>query len=612
VERQARTDCHRHLATLLRARAAEAPGAPAILALDRAPATYADLVRQLERTRDAFRVAGIGTGHTVASVIPDGPEAAVAFLAIASTAIAAPLNPAYRESELGFYLEDLGARAVVLPAGGAPEARRAAMALGVAIFDLVPDPTVAGLFTLHGEPASAVLEHETASPTDVALVLHTSGTTARPKIVPLAHDNLCISAGNIATSLTLTPVDRCLNIMPLFHVHGLVGALLSTLASGGSIVCTTGFNASRFLQWLADFQPTWYTGVPTMHQAVAERAAAAGWRHGTSLRLIRSCSAALPPTLLAELERRFSVPVIEAYGMTEGAHQIASNPLPPEAHKPGSVGRAAGPEVAVMSEAGVLVGPNQPGEIVIKGSNVMRGYVDPRANASAFADGWFRTGDQGYLDDEAYIFLTGRLKELINRGGEKVAPREIDEALLAHPAVAQAVAFGMADPRLGEVVAAAVVLRPGVHATERQLRDFALLRLAFFKVPERIVFLNELPKGPTGKIQRIGLADRLGLMTPSPPAAEEGLVADAPVDRVAEIAADLLGMPGVDPSKSFLEAGGDSLLGVQFVARLSDAFDVEVSLLDLFDARSLSVLASVIAERVLSEIECLDQDDAVA
>ena len=343
-------------------------------------------------------------------------------------------------------------------------------------------------------------------------MLHTSGTTSRPKIVPLTHDNLCASAKNIGAALRLTPDDACLNIMPLFHIHGLMAAVLASLAAGGSVCCTPGFNAFRFFAWFAAARASWVTAVPTMLQTLlpyAERnrdILAAG-----RLRLLRSSSASLPGPVMTALEAAFGVPVIESYGMTEAAHQMASNPLPPRPRHPGSVGVAAGPEIAILGEHGLLPA-GELGEIVIRGENVTAGYENnTTANAEAFRDGWFRTGDQGFLDAAGTLRLTGRLKELINRGGEKISPLEVDAVLSAHPAVAQCATFAMKHEKLGEEVAAAIVLRDGASVDERAIRDFAAEKLAPFKVPRRIVFLEEIPKGATGKLQRIGLAEKLGL-----------------------------------------------------------------------------------------------------
>jgi acyl-CoA synthetase (AMP-forming)/AMP-acid ligase II len=323
------------------------------------------------------------------------------------------------------------------------------------------------------------------------------------------------SASHIAATLALTQADRCLNIMPLFHIHGLIAAVLSSLRAGASVVCTEGFNALNFFARLDEFKPSWYTAVPTMHQAILSR----GERNReiaehAGLRFIRSSSASLPPQVMAALETTFGVPVIEAYGMTEASHQMASNPLPHRGERfAGAVGLSAGPEIAIMDADGNLLPPRELGEVVIRGRNVTAGYENnPDANASAFTNGWFRTGDQGFLDEQGYLRLTGRLKELINRGGEKISPIEVDTVLMDHPAVAQCLTFAMPHEMLGEEVAAAVVLREDATATDHELRDFLSERLAPFKVPRKIIFLDEIPTGATGKLQRIGLAAKLGLV----------------------------------------------------------------------------------------------------
>jgi acyl-CoA synthetase (AMP-forming)/AMP-acid ligase II len=348
---------------------------------------------------------------------------------------------------------------------------------------------------------------------DVALVLHTSGTTSRPKIVPLTHRNVCASAQHIAKSTAFSASDRGLNVMPLFHIHGLIAGILAPLSQGGEVHCTSGFNALKFFSQMEEIKPTWYTAVPTMHQAILSRAA--NNREVIAkvpLRFIRSSSSSLPPQVLAELEATFHAPVIEAYGMTEAAHQMACNPLPPGKRKPGTVGLAAGPEVAIMDTEGQLLATGSTGEIVIRGPNVTPGYENnDKANAENFTHGWFRTGDQGVMDSEGYISITGRLKEIINRGGEKISPREIDEILMDHAAVAQVVCFGIPHDKLGEEVGAAVVLREGQTATEKELRDYVATRVADFKVPRKILLLDEIPKGATGKLQRIGMAQKLGL-----------------------------------------------------------------------------------------------------
>jgi acyl-CoA synthetase (AMP-forming)/AMP-acid ligase II len=487
-------------------------GAPLAIGL-----TYAGLREHVNETVAALNEAGIGRGDRVAIVLPNGPEMAAAFVSIAAGATSAPLNPQYRFDEFEFYLTDLNAKALVVEAGASSVATDVASKLGLPVIGLKATPSRgAGRFALEfaeGARSRATPRGGPAGASDIALVLHTSGTTSRPKIVPLTQTNVAASARNVSGTLALTLADRGLVVMPLFHIHGLIAGVLAPLSVGGSIFCAPGFNALKFFGWMEEIKPTWYTAVPTMHQAILARA-----RHNTStiaatrLRFIRSSSSSLPPQVLAELESTFSTRVIESYGMTEAAHQMTSNLLAPGVRKPGTVGVAAGPEVAIMDEVGRILAQGESGEIVIRGDNVTLGYENnPRANAEGFSGGWFRTGDQGRMDDDGFLTITGRLKEIINRGGEKISPREVDEVLMDHPAVMQVVTFATAHDMLGEEVAAAIVLRDGETVTDRELREFVASRLADFKVPRKIVFLDEIPKGATGKLQRIGLAQKLGL-----------------------------------------------------------------------------------------------------
>ncbi|GAB5376866.1 MAG: acyl--CoA ligase [Acuticoccus sp.] len=480
---------------------------PALGQPGRPDLSYGELMSVIDTVGRQLAGLAIAPGDDVAIVLPNGPEMAAAFLAVGSHAVAAPLNPAYTRDEFAFYMEDLGAKLLI--ATGDTPAKAAAESLGIPVVDIVPNDA-AGAFRLASD---AEADARRNGPGDVALVLHTSGTTSRPKIVPLTARNVTASAHNIAATLHLVPDDRCLNVMPLFHIHGLIAAVLSSLAAGAAISCTTGFDALRFFGAMAEVKPTWYTAVPTMHQAILSRAARnAGIIADARLRFVRSSSSSLPVPVLKSLEETFGCPVIEAYGMTEAAHQMASNPLPPAARKPGSVGPAAGPEVAIMGEDGTLRDAGEIGEIVIRGANVTRGYrSNDKANAEAFTDGWFRTGDQGDMDAEGYVTIRGRLKEIINRGGEKISPREVDDVLMEHPAVAQVVTFAVPHDKLGEDVAAAVVLAEGATLDAGELRAFAGRSLAPFKVPRAVLFLDEIPKGATGKLQRIGLAEKLGL-----------------------------------------------------------------------------------------------------
>ena len=486
----------------------------AILAPAREPMTYAGLRGQAEQTVAALNRLGIGRNDRIAIGLPNGPEMATAFVSIACGATTAPLNPAYRLDEFEFYLSDLNAKALVVEQGSTSPAVGAAEKLGIAVLPIVAD-AAAGSFHFAADPATATAAANggMAGPDDIALVLHTSGTTSRPKIVPLTQRNLCASARNISGTLALTAEDRCMNVMPLFHIHGLMAAMLASLRVGASVFCTPGFNALKFFGWLEEARPTWYTAVPTMHQAILTRAGRSKEiLAATRLRFVRSSSSSLPPQVMQELEETFAAPVVEAYAMTEASHQMTSNPLPPRPRKPGTVGVAAGPEVGIMNDSGELLPAGAVGEVVIRGENVTPGYENnPKANAENFTNGWFRTGDQGVLDADGYLTITGRLKEIINRGGEKISPREVDEVIMDHPAVQQVVTFAMPHPKLGEEVAAAVVLREGQQANEHDIREFAGVRLADFKVPRKVLFLDEIPKGPTGKLQRIGLAEKLGL-----------------------------------------------------------------------------------------------------
>ena len=594
---------------MLGARAAKHPTAAALLAPGRSPLTYRGLDRHVQDTAKHLNALGLGANNRVAIVLPNGPEMATAFLAVASCAVSAPLNPAYRAEEFEFYLSDLQAKALIVQQDRESPARAVAQALGVTLIELTPQSEdSAGLFALQSPAVPAAAPSSPVGVDDIALILHTSGTTSRPKMVPLTHRNLLASAGNVACSLQLTANDRCLNVMPLFHIHGLVAALLASLSAGSSVVCTPGFASGSFFDWLEAFDPTWYTAVPTMHQAILAQAPQHQPKVTKSrLRFVRSSSASLPPQVMAELERTFDAPVIEAYGMTEAAHQMASNPLPPLTRRPGSVGLAAGPQLAIMHpDSPDLLSEDERGEIVIRGDNVTSGYVNnPGANTTAFASGWFRTGDQGYLDGDGYLTITGRLKEIINRGGEKVSPREVDEALLDHPSVAQAVAFAVPHPTLGEDVAAAVVLRPGAVITTEELRAYAFIRLADFKVPSQIVVVDDIPKGPTGKLQRIGLAALLhDVMSPA-------FVAPRTLTEevVARVWSETLDGAPVGVNDNFFALGGDSLKATRVIGRLASMLEIELPLASIFHNPTIAETAAVIEDLLLQQLANQDPED---
>ena len=482
----------------------------AITAPYRPALTYEALIDHVDQIGSELAGQGLTNADRVAIVLPNGPEMATAFLAVSSYMSAAPLNPAYKQSEYEFYLEDLNPKLVIVEENSSNPVRDAAKKLSIPVAEIkVSKNAAAGKFSLFDTSSAISLPSEKTE----ALVLHTSGTTSRPKVVPLTQQNLAVSAGNIAKTLKLKGVDHSLNIMPLFHIHGLIAVLCASISAGSSVCCTQGFNALRFFELAKSEKISWYSGVPTMHQAILLRGLRqAEMAKALKLRFIRSSSASLPPSVFDELAELFFCPVIEAYGMTEASHQMTSNPLPPQIQKAGFVGLPAGPEVCIMDSKGTQLQQGYEGEVCIKGDNVTPGYDNnPEANAQGFTNGWFRTGDQGVFDEDGYLKITGRLKEIINRGGEKISPLEIDNVFMEHPSIQQVVSFAVADKTYGEEIGIAVVLSQGEQLSEGELKTFATERLAKFKIPKHICFLEEIPKGATGKMQRIGLAKKLGL-----------------------------------------------------------------------------------------------------
>jgi acyl-CoA synthetase (AMP-forming)/AMP-acid ligase II len=465
--------------------------------------SYDNFREQVMTMADSLAALGIGPGDRVATVLPNGLPAVVSFLAASIAGTAAPLNPGYRHDEFSFYLDDTSAKILLCPPDGAADARKAAEGkVPVHSIDMDASGFVRIVDAPNGRKSPA------PAPDDIALVLHTSGSTGRPKRVPIRHRNIAASAGNIVKHYALAPDDVALCAMPLFHVHGLVASTISTLLSGGTIVVPSKFNPLSFWRTVRDCGVTWYSAVPTIHQLLLARAGNERPAGSEGLRFIRSCSAALPPEMMAKMEQVFGAPVLEAYGMTEASHQMSSNPQPPADRKPGSVGPGTGVKISIMDDQGTHLAQGSRGEVVIQGPNVVSGYENnPEANAKSFTNGWFRTGDQGFLDSDGYLILTGRIKELINRGGEKIAPREIDELLLTHPAVSEAVAFGVPHATWGEEVAAAVVLRE--PQTEAQILVFCKERLADFKRPKKVFIVESIPRTASGKIQRGAVAKAL-------------------------------------------------------------------------------------------------------
>lgn len=589
------------IADILRAHAQRKPKATAISAPGRSGLTYGRLWAHVAEVAETLNRIRISRNDRVALALPNGPEMATAFLAVSSCATSVPLNPAYRADEFESYLSDLKPKALMIQSDLDSAARAVAQARGLPVIELSPRlDQEAGIFALAGGARKNAIVSSFAQAEDLATVLLTSGTTSRSKQVPLTQAYICASADRVRSALHLDEQDRCLNIMPLFHVHGLIGALLSSIAAGATVICAPALYAPKFFEWLEQFHPTWYTAVPAMHQAILARATAnIETISRCPFRFIRSSSAPLPPQLMAQLESAFNAPVIETYGLTE-AFQITCNPLPPRKRKAGSVGVPDSPEdIAIIDPAGVMRRRGEIGEIVIRETKVVRGYENnPTPNECLFQNHWFKTGDQGFLDDEGYLFITGRLKEIINRGGEQISPYEIEQVLLDHPAVAQAVTFALPDARLGEDVAAAVVLRADAAATAGEIRKFVAARIADFKVPNQILVLDEIPKNSTGKPQRIGLAERLRIApNPRNHAAVEFVSPRTALEQMlAGIWVEVLGIERVGIHDDFFRLGGDSILAAQLISRIRKATQIDISLVTFFGSRTVAEMARAIEE----------------
>ena len=574
----------------------------ALLALGREPLRFEDLPARLRDIRDALADHGIGRGDRVASVLPHGPETAICFLGVACCAIHVPLNPEYSESEFTRYLGQLRPSALIVDTADLGRARHAASALGIMIVELVrADDGVAGDFELRFPDCGSPIAREWNTAEDFGLVLLTSGTTSGSKLVPIRHRHLLAYARAGREHYRLQSGDRGLHVMPMFHGHGLKSALLVPLASGSGVICSLGFDMPAFFRQLVELRATWYSAAASIHHAVLQRVD----EHrdavrAARLRFIRSGSARLDPKVMAGLEDAFSAPVLERYGMTETC-TLTSNPLPPEARRPDSVGRPMFNEVAIVDESGHFVSPGCIGEVVARGPGVIDGYLDdPAATAAAFIDGWFRTGDLGRFDDTGYLTLAGRAKDVINRGGEKIGTLEVEAALLHHPALAEACVFPIPHPTLGEEVAAAVVLAPDLCATERELRSHARAMLTGFKVPRRIAILPALPKNAANKIDRKQVA---WLCTDRSDAAADAAAAasaqpwTALESQIAELWRETLNLRGVDIAREddFFLLGGDSLQAYELFARLRALHGISVGLGRLFDeAATVSGMARLV------------------
>ncbi|KAF2759479.1 acetyl-CoA synthetase-like protein [Pseudovirgaria hyperparasitica] len=490
--------------------------APAIIVPGRPSLTitYTQLCAEVASFQRKLASLGISPASAVSIALPNTYEFIVAFIAASwQRAIAAPLNPSYKQDEFEFYIDDLSSAVTLVPKGAYQQdaaAVRAARKYKAAIAEcywngneVVLDVKEKG--KLESKGAQRL---EGAQPDDVALVLHTSGTTGRPKAVPLTHRNLTRTMGNIQRTYSLTTRDRTMLVMPLFHVHGLLAGFLAPLASSGSVIVPLKFSASDFWRDFIEHKANWYTAVPTIHQILLKTPLPSPI---PDIRFIRSCSSPLSPKTFHEIEKSFNAPVLEAYAMTEAAHQMTSNPLPPGKRQPGSVGIGQGVEIKILDQEGNEVPQGSEAEICIRGENVTKGYLNnPEANKTSFTrGGFFRTGDQGKKDADGYVIITGRIKELINKGGEKISPIELDNVVAQHAAVAEAVSFAIEDEMYGQDVGLAVVLKEGGKLSADELRGWMKDRVAKFKLPKKIYFTDIMPKTATGKVQRRMVADAM-------------------------------------------------------------------------------------------------------
>jgi acyl-CoA synthetase (AMP-forming)/AMP-acid ligase II/acyl carrier protein len=583
-------------------RARQDPEGVALLAPGYEPLGFRALLEQIEFVVASLNAIGVKPGDTVGLLMPGGPELAAALLAVSAGAAVAPLNPAYRERELADYLEDLAPKALLVQHGMGSPARAVARVRGIGIVEVHSEESgPAGRIRLSGHDSlgerGQLPAPEFAGPEDVALLLHTSGTTSRPKVVPLTQRNIHTSAADVCRTLRLGEMDRCLNLMPLYHVGGLVDLMLAPLSVGGSVVCTPGFSAAHLMRWFDEYEPTWFQAVPTMLQEIAHCMGAAHPSASPRLRFVRSVAAALPDALRQRIEELFSCSVVETYGMTEAAPLITSTALPPDPCEPGSLGRSVGPDVAIMNPRGEILSAYDPGEIVVRGDNVMAGYLNaPDANARSFRGDWFRTGDLGYMDEHGFLFLRGRVKEMINRGGEKISPSEVDRILLEHPDVAEVACFAVPHRTLGEEVGAAVVPTRGASITPADLTSWVRERLSDFKAPRVVHILAELPRNRLGKVQRIGLAAKLGLADAENDSGSE-LLAEPRDDlegALRELWQDVLEVAPIGIHDKFFDLGGSSLSAVTMFAVIEEELGEDVPLEPLLRCETIEELATML------------------
>lgn len=586
----------RTLGQAIVAHAASRPHAPAIVIEGRKILSYGVLAQQVERVGAVLKQAGIGAKNRVAIVMPDSGDLALAIAAVACHTTVVPLNPRLTAAEIDALFVSHRLDAIVLLEGADIPAHAAATQRGACLLAARSNDTGIEL-VLKTAPLAASGAREEAAPDDVLMILRTSGTTAKPKLVAVTHRNMQSMAARRQYWFGLGPTDRVLCIMPLYHAQGLFNALFAQLFLGGSLACPIRAAGAKFCDWLKVLEPTCYSAGPTFHRSVLEQAMAVPrdeLQH--RLRFIQSGAAPLPAAVHEGLERIFGVPIVDTYGLSE-AGNISANTVAQEGRRRGTVGRAWPGELALRNEDGSIVTEGGPAEIVLRGAGVMPGYLDDEAaNQTAFEDGWFRTGDLGCIDADGFLTVVGRIKEMINRGGEKLAPAEIDEHLQRHPAVAEAAAFPVPHPRLGEDVAAAVILRPSAKATELELRRFLQESLVPFKIPRRIHLVASLPKGETGKVLRQELT-RIFSADAQVHAAQPSSWGSPLEIEIAELWERLLGRGDIGPEDDFFELGGDSLLATQMLIELEHLTGTALPDTMLFEAATIRQLASSVVRK---------------
>ncbi len=578
----------------IEAHALSTPETPAILAPRRKPLTFAQLNEIVRQTGGYLAGLGLGINDRVAVALTNGMDMACAFFAVSNIATFIPLNPAFSSDEFKYYLRLLKVKALLVQENTRNEAEQAAAELGITLITLA-SPGADGQFLLSCDKqrdSFSQSAYQTGHNQDIASINYTSGTTGKPKVIPRTHTNLCTTAENTARVYNLTGADRCLIITPMFRGVS-IATLLSSVISGDSAICAGSFEPVEFFRMLQELSPTWYLAGPAVLQSIVEYAeknqVAA---RGSSLRFIRSSGAPLSAKLAERLERVFGVPAIVSYGMSE-AGNIACSYLAPKGHKAGSVGVSMGYEIGIVDEQGELLPVGASGEIAVCGPNVMSGYEnDPEANKRAFVKGWFKTGDQGYMDQDGYLFITGRIKELINRGGEKISPYEVEKAILEHPDVLEAVVFPLPDGRFGEDVSVLVVLKTGSALSVRQLRSFLKGKTAHFKMPTSLFITDQIPKGPAGKVQRSKLYQQLANFEATIRAAGEITAPRSETEeKLAVIWKEILHVNEIDILDNFFDLGGDSLLVSVLFAYIEEAWGRKIPLSIFFKEGTIEQLA---------------------